>query len=214
MRVYRSPLRLFMFGVLGLLLMIAAVDVMFAHSVSTEPDNNDGVLTTRGQAQQRGDFVWGAAMIAAGTLMFGIGVTELVRRTPLLEVGEDGISAAIGTTTRDVMIPWSQIESISSAVVRDPFDGGRRERLFLELNEPGEVPREVVGAIWEGRTLSIDAHDWTKPVTEVMLAAQGGLDYNRRVQAISQMEPPSLTWEVKVPLGDAEQEPTTEEESE
>ena len=214
MRVYRSPLRLFAFGVLGLLLMIAAVDVMFAHSISTEPDNNDGVLTTRGQAQQRGDFVWGAAMIAAGTLMFGIGVTELVRRTPILEVSEEGITAPIGTTTRDVMIPWSQIESVSSTVVRDPFDGGRREQLLLELNEPGDIPRDVVGATWEGRTLSIDAHDWTKPVTEVMLAARGALDYNRRVAEIRQMEPPSLVWEVKVPTADEEDDRSSEVDTE
>lgn len=214
MRVYRSPVRLFLFGVLGLLLMIAAVDVMFVHRVSTPPDNTDGVLTTRGLAQQRGDFVWGAAMIAAGTLMFGIGITELVRRTPLLEVGEEGITAAIGTSTRDVVIPWSQIDSVSSGVIRDPFDGGRREQLLLELHDVGSVPRDVVGATWAGSTLSVDAHEWTKSVTEVMLAAQGALDYNRRIEAIAQMEPPSLVWEVKVSTGDDVENSATTEESE
>ncbi len=199
MRAYRSPMRLFLFGVVGLLLMIAAVDVMFAHSISTPPDNNDGVLTTRGQAQQRGDFVWGAGMIAAGTLLFGTGLIELIRRRPLVEVREDGISLAIGVKVRDVDVPWSQIESVSSGVIVDPFDGGRREQLLLEFSDEESIPTEVVGATREHTTLSVDAHDWTRRVTDVALAAQGALDYSRRLAAIEQMGAPSLVWEVKVP---------------
>ncbi len=211
MRVYRSPLRLFFFGAVGLLLMLAAVDVMFGHWVSTEPDATNGVLSTRGQAQQRGDFVWGAGLIAAGTLMFGIGVVELVRRKPLVEITENGIVAAIGTTERDVTIPWGRIESISSGVITDPFDGSRREQLMIEVTDQDGLPDEVVGATWEGTTLRLDAHDWTRKVTEVALAAQGALDYHRRVEEIEQMGPPSLVWEVTVPIVDpapaADEEP-------
>jgi len=77
MRAYRSPFRLFVFGILGMFLMIAAVDVMFGHWVSTPPEDNEGVFTTRGQAQQRGDIIWGAAMLGAGTLLFAGTVIEL-----------------------------------------------------------------------------------------------------------------------------------------
>jgi hypothetical protein len=214
MRVYRSPLRLFLFGVVGLVLMLAAVDVMFAHWVSTPPDNNEGVLNTRGKAQQRGDFIWGAGMMAAGTLLFGTGVIELVRRKPLVEIGEDGIVAAVGTTVRDVLIPWGQIESVSSGVLDDPFDGSRREQLFVQLTDVGSLPEDLISARREGALLSIDAHDWTTPVTDVALAAQGALDYHRRVEAISQMEEPSLVWEVTIPVVDDVAVDEAEEEQE
>jgi hypothetical protein len=212
MRVYRSPLRLFIFGVVGLILMVAAVDVMFAHWVSTEPDNNEGVLNTRGKAQQRGDFVWGAGLMAAGTLLFGSGVIELVRRKPLVEIREDGIVAAVGTTVRDVVIPWDQIESVSSGVVQDPFDGSKREQLFVELSDVGNLPEDLISAKREGTLLSIDAHDWTTPVIEMALAAQGALDYHRRVEAINQMGEPSLVWEVtNPPVEEAERDANEEE---
>lgn len=214
MRVYRSPLRLFLFGVVGLVLMIAAVDVMFAHWVSTPPDNNEGVLNTRGKAQQRGDFVWGAGLMAAGTLLFGTGVIELVRRKPLVEIGEDGIVAAVGTTVRDVVIPWGRIEFVSSGVIDDPFDGSKREQLFVELNDVGNIPADLISATREGALLSIDAHDWTTAVTDVALAAQGALDYHRRVEAISQMGEPSLVWEVTIPAAEDVAEDPIEEESE
>ncbi len=202
MRVYRSPLRLFVFGIVGLLLVLAAVDVMFGNWISTPPEDNNGVLTTRGQAQQRGDIVWGGAMIGVGTLLFGASVVELIRRKPLIEVYEDGIVASIGTTHRDVVLPWAQIEEVASGVRTDPYDGGIRDQLHVRLREKGDLPDGVIGATWEGRTLSIDAHDWTKPVTEVALIAQGGLEYYRRVEAINQMGGPSLVWEMKMSTGD------------
>ncbi len=201
MRVYRSPLRLFVFGIVGLLLMLAAADVMFGHWISTPPDGAPGLLTTRGQAQQRGDFIWGGAMIGVGALLFGASVVELIRRNPVIEVHENGIVAAIGATHRDVVLQWAQIEEVASGVRTDLYDGSTRDRLLVRLREKGDLPRDVIGATWEGRSLSIDAHDWTTPVTEVVLAAQGGLEYYRRVEAIGQMGEPSLVWEMKMSTG-------------
>jgi len=131
MSVYRSPLRLFLLGVVGLILIVASIDVMFAYRVSTEPENTDGVLSTRGQAQQRGDILWGAVMFGTGTLLFGGGIIELVRRRPVVRIREEGFTASIGTTHPYVTIPWSRIESISSTVTKDDYDGGLREQHSL-----------------------------------------------------------------------------------
>jgi len=209
MRAYRSPLRLFIFGIVGLFLMVAAVDVMFTHWVSTAPEENEGVLTTRGQAQQRGDFVWGAAIFATGALLFGGTVFQLSRRRPLVEIREDGIYLAVSTTSDDVVVDWRQIESIGSGVVVDSNDGGERSELIIVLNSRTDLPDEVVGAEWDGLTLWVDTHDWSEPIGDVEHAARVALEHFRRVQTIEAMGQPSLTWETTVaaPSAVAAQEP-------
>lgn len=216
MSVFRSPLRLFLLGVVGLILVVAAIDVMFAHRVSTEPENTDGVLTTRGQAQQRGDILWGAVMFGAGTLLFGGGIIELVRRRPVIRIQQEGLTASIGTKVPNVTVPWSQIESVSSTVTKDAYDGGRREQLVIVVVDRTGLPDDVVSAQWLGNELHIDAVDWTKRVTEVALSAQGALQHFRRVAEIEQMESPSVVWEpstvtgepaAEIDTGDTDEEP-------
>lgn len=198
MRAYRSPIRLFAFGLIGVALIFAAVDVMVGHWLSTEPENNEGVLTTRGQAQQRGDIVWGAAMVGIGTLLVGGAVVELVRRHPIAAVGQNGITLAIGSHERDVTIPWDHVDSVASDVVIDPYDASRRELLVIGILDRSGIPDDPIGAEWHGDELRVDLHDSTQPVTDVALAAQGALGHHRRVEEIKQMGPPSLTWETTV----------------
>ena len=198
MRAYRSPFRLFVFGIVGMFLMVAAVDVMFTHWVSTPPDENEGVLTTRGQAQQRGDIIWGAAMLGAGTLLFAGTVIELGRRKPLVEIREDGIFLAVSPTSDEVVVPWRQVESVRSGVTVDANDGGERTELIVVVNSRADLPDDLVGAEWDGPNLRVDTHDWSEPVADVTLAAQGALEHFRRVQEIEAMGQPSLTWETTV----------------
>lgn len=199
MRAYRSPFRLFIFGIVGMFLMIAAVDVMFGHWVSTAPEaNDDGVLTTRGQAQQRGDIIWGAALLGAGTLLFAGTVIELGRRKPLVEIREDGIFLAVSTTSDEVVVPWGTIESVSSGVTVDANDGGERTELIVVVDSRANLPDELVGAVWDGARLRVDTHDWSEPVADVALAAQGALEHFRRVEEIEAMGQPELTWETSV----------------
>ncbi len=195
MRTYRSPLRLFAFGLVGIILIVAAIDVMFGHWLSTAPEDTNGTLTTRGQAQQRGDILWGAALIGAGTLLVGGSVVELVRRKSLVVVTADGLVMAIGLHEADVVTPWSAVEDVTSDTVVDPYDGAVREVLVVALSDRTGVPAEPLGATWDGDTLLIDAHDWTRRVTDVALSAQGALGHYRRVEEIKQMGPPSVEWD-------------------
>lgn len=198
MRVYRSPIRLFVFGLMGLLLIVAALDVLYFHQVSTEPEANNGVLNTRGQAQQRGDMVWGGVMVGVGVLVVGGAVVELVRRRPNAVVSGEGMVVAIGPSEQDVVIPWDVVEEVGSDMVTDPYDGADREHLVITISDRADLPLDPIGAFWRGNTLYVDAHGWTKRVTDVALRAQGTLAHHQRVALVATMEPPSLTWETRV----------------
>jgi hypothetical protein len=211
MRAYRSPFRLFVFGIVGMFLMVAAVDVMFTHWVSTPPEENEGVLTTRGRAQQRGDIVWGAAMLGAGTLLFAGTVIELGRRKPLVEIREYGLFLAVSTTADEFVLPWGKVDSVRSGVTVDANDGGERTELVVVVNSREDLPDDLVGAVWDGPNLRVDTHDWSEPMADVVLAAQGALEHHRRVQEIEAMGQPKLTWETTVaaPSGAEAQESTS-----
>lgn len=211
MKTYRSPAKLFAFGLVGLILIVAAVDVMFGHWLSEAPEMTDGSLTTRGQAQLRGDLLWGSVMVATGVLLVGGAVVELVRRKPQALVSNSGLTLAIGSHEHDVEIPWEAIGSVSSDTAMDPFDGAERRYLLVELTDRGAVPDDLIGAVWEGDVLRVDADDWTKQVTDVALSAQGSLAHHRRMNELKDMGPPELVWDIDVT--DADTAPTAEVKS-
>ncbi len=196
MRVYRSPLKLFVFGIVGIVLMAAAADVMFGHWLSIPPDSNSGVLTTRGQAQQRGDLLWGGVMVVTGVLLFGGSVTELIRRRPTIIVDGDGLTFDAGAS--GVLIPWGDIEEISSGVFSAPYDGSIREQLVIETVPDRQIAGDLSGVTRDGDTIYVDAHAWTSRVTEVALAAQGAHVHFRRIETFRTYEPPSMVWETTV----------------
>ncbi len=201
MYAYRSSMRLFAVGVIGLILIVAALDIMFFHWLSTPPDGADSVLSTRGQAQQRGDMLWGASLIGIGVILFGTSLIELVRRKPVVDVRDDGLHAEIGAQAPDVLIPWSAVDSVSSTIVVDPYDGSAREQLVVRLVAPEAVPHALAGAVLNGNELHIDAHDWNRPVTDVALAAQGARDHAMRLQvAVTPETSPAGMWETRVDL--------------
>lgn len=196
MRAYRSPLKLFVFGIVGIVLIAAAADITFGHWVSTPPDDNDGVLTTRGYAQQRGDLVWGGAMLVTGILLFGGSVTELVRRKPTVSVNADGLVVDSGGGGE--LIPWGSIEDVSSGVVPDPYDGSMREQLIVEIAPDASLQDDEEHLPHVGDTIYVDAHDWSSRVTELALSAQGARDHFVRMEALRTYEPPSIVWETTV----------------
>jgi hypothetical protein len=194
-------MRLFAVGVIGLILIVAALDIMFFHWLATPPDGADSVLTTRGQAEQRGDMLWGASLIGIGVILFGTSLIELVRRKPVVDVRDDGLHAEIGAQAPDVLIPWSAVESVSSTIVVDPYDGSTREQLVVKLVAPEAVPHALAGAVLNGNELHIDAHDWNRPVTDVALAAQGARDHAMRLQvAVTPETSPAGMWETRVDM--------------
>lgn len=201
MHAFRAPFRLFIIGVVGLVLILAAVDILFLHEISTPPDGAPAQLTTRGLAQQRGDIVLGAALIGMGAVLLGTSFVELLKRKPVVDVRDDGLYAQIGGRIPDVLIPWAEVAAVTSGVDTDPYDGATRETLIVQVRDPKAVPASLAGAAWRGNELHIDAHDWNRPVTDIALAAQGARDHAMRPPPSatpSQPSQPSMMWETKV----------------
>jgi len=95
-------------------------------------------------------------------------------------------------------VPWGTIDSVRSGVTTDPNDGGERAEMVVVVNSRANLPDDLVGAEWEGPNLRVDTHDWSEPVTDVVDAAQDGLDHSRKVEEIRAMGKPELTWETTV----------------
>lgn len=212
MHAYRQPFKLFIIGVVGILLIVAAMDIMFFHWISTVPEGAPDALSTRGRAQQRGDIIWGGALIGMGVLLIGSSLIELFRRKPVVDVRDDGLYAQIGAQQPDVLIPWSQIAYVTSGVETDEFDGSVREQLVVAIKDPAAIPTEIAGAEWVGSELHIDAHDWTRGVTEIALAAQGARDYAMRAKTPPAQTAPAMMWETSVDIPDAQDLHKEEEE--
>lgn len=183
LRVDRSPIRLFLFGLVGLLLMIGAVDVMWGHWLSTAPDTYNEEITSKGRNQRRSDYVWGAFLLISGAGAFGYAVTSLIRRTPVLVLREDGMTLDIGPPGEDpVFVPWDAIESVQCAAEEDPDGGSDRDVLVVDLRDPSGLPAEPWGASWDGNRLVIDAAGWERPIEEVSIHAETAIEHARHLE--------------------------------
>jgi hypothetical protein len=182
LRVDRSPIRLFLFGLVGLLLMLGAVDVVWGHWVSTPPDTYNEEITSKGRNQRRSDYAWGAFMLAGGVGLFGYAVTSLIRRSPVLVLREDGIVIAVGAPGDEpVFVSWEAIDGVYCAAEKDPDGGSSRDVLVVDFIDPEGLPSEPWGASWDGNRLQIDAAGWEKPIGEVTIHAGIALEQARRL---------------------------------
>lgn len=183
LRVDRSPIRLFLFGLVGLFLMIGAVDVMWGHWLSTPPDTYNDEITSKGRNQRRSDYVWGAFFLVGGAGLFGYAVTSLIRRSPILVLREDGMTMAIGSPGDEPMfVSWDAIESVQCGVEKDPDGGPDRDVLVIDLRDPSGLPSEPWGASWVGNRLMIDAEGWERPLEEVSIHAETAIEHARRLE--------------------------------
>ena len=189
LRVDRSPIRLFLFGLVGLFLMVGAVDVMWGHWVSTPPDTYNDEITSKGRNQRRSDYVWGAFMLAGGVGLFGYAVTSLIRRSPVLVLREDGMVIAVGAPGDEpVFVSWEAIDGVYCAAEKDPDGGPSRDVLVIDFVDPEGLPSEPWGASWDGNRLQIDASGWEKPIGEVTIHAGIALEQAHRLATEEEMQ--------------------------
>lgn len=184
LRVERSPVRLFLMGVVGLVLVFAAIDIMWVHRISTPPlVNEDGTLTTKGSSQQRADFVWGSVFLAGGGVLFVTGLAGLLRRRPAIVVMAEGVEVFVTGPRTSTFVPWDDVLSVTSGTDLDVDGGGATPVYRLDLHERGDLPEEPWGAEWHGSVLAIDAAGWAIPVEEVAVRSQLAWEEHRRKQA-------------------------------
>lgn len=179
--VHRSPVRLFLFGVVGLLLMITSIDVMWLHRVSTPPEANDGVLTTTGQNQRRADYVWGIPMLFGGTALFGYAMFSLIQREPILVLRDDGVAFQVGKPgDAPRLVPWDAIEDVYTAVDPDPDDGPPSPVVVFDVMAPELLPDEPWDADWDGSRLKVYAGSWERRPEEVVMHARVAMEAAHR----------------------------------
>jgi len=179
-RVDISPVRQFLMGLVGLVLIVAAVDIMWGHWLSTPPDANEDVVTSKGRSQQRADIVWGGAFLIGGTTLFGVAVVSLVRRRPVLLIRDDGIEVYVSGPTTSNFVSWDDVRSLRSSLERDEDASRPRDVLVVDVTARGHLPEDPWGAEWHGTELRIDAGSWQPDVAEVVVHAQLALEEFRR----------------------------------
>jgi hypothetical protein len=175
----RNPLRSLLLGLAGLLLIIAAIEVLWVHRVSLDPErDSNGNLTTRGLAQLRADIVWGGSFLVVGGTMFAVALYALFDGRPVAELSEEGMSLRVGGPRTPVFVPWEEVLSVRSG--RDFEEGSTRPIpvLMVGVDHPERFPSELWGAEWDGDVLKVDAAGWT-PSPE-FVAAEADLELQRR----------------------------------
>ena len=178
LRVERSPVRQFLAGVAGLLLILAAIDIVWLHRVAGPPSTNpDGTLTSRGIVDKRMDVVWGSALLVGGTIVLLGAVAGLAIRRPVVEMTDDELRLRVGRGIRSgsplgvVAVPWSDVIAVRSTT--DETDGWEPTRvLVVEVVDPYVFPPEPWGAEWNGSQLVLDADGWQVAPEEVAMRAE------------------------------------------
>ena len=166
-RVDRSPIRQFLFGVAGLVLIIAAVDIIWAHKLSEPPSTDDNeVVTSRGQIDQRQDLIWGSLFLLVGGVTALGSAIGLLRNRAILEIDESGVSVRLLGANDMMHIPFHRIVSVRSGTDDDIDAAIRPRQLLIQVDEPGRFPEHLWGAEWQGNLLRIDTDGWSEPAEE------------------------------------------------
>lgn len=169
----RSPIRQLLLAAAGILLLIAALDIVSLHRLSDPPTTDDnGVLTSKGQTERRTDVIWGTLFGSIGASLVVVGLGGLITGRPVVELGDDALRLRVAGPLSMLEIPWSEVVSVKSG--RDYEDGGLIPVpvLLVEVTDPGRYPKELWGAVWDGPVLQVDADGWEASVADVAIRAE------------------------------------------
>lgn len=171
--VSKSATRQLLMTAAGVLLLLAALDVVVLHRLSDPPrTNDDGVITSKGQTERRTDLVWGTLFTVAGAALVVVGAGGMVTGRSVVELDEAGVSLRVAGPMSYLEIPWEDIASVRSG--RDYGDDGRipMPQLLIEVHDRVGYPDALWGAIWDGNTLRIDADSWDTTADDVAVRCE------------------------------------------
>jgi hypothetical protein len=169
--VDRSAGRQLLLILAGMVLVLAALDVMWLHRLSGPPEvNDDGAITSRGSAQRRQDILWSSVFFVSGGIAVVGGVVGLARRRGVLELTDAGIRARVLSSSGYLELPWGEIEAIRTGV-DDTGNEVDEPLLVVTVRDQLLFPHELWGAEWRGRDLRIAAGPWANRVEDVVVHA-------------------------------------------
>lgn len=171
--VGRSPVRQLLIAIAGMVLLVAALDIVWMHRLSDPPSADDaGVLTSKGRTERRTDLVWGSLFVVVGSSLVAVGFGGWVRGRSAVELHDDVLRLRVAGPLATMDIPWKDIVSIRSG--KDHDDDGRIPIpvLLVEVEDRTEYPDGLWGAVWEGNTLQVDADGWATTVDDVAIRAE------------------------------------------
>lgn len=169
----RSRVRQLLMAVAGLVLLVAALDIVSIHKLSDPPTTDDnGLITSKGQTERRTDLAWGTLFVVAGASLVIVGLGGLVFARPVIELDDEAIRLRVAGPMSMLDVPWDAVVSVRSG--RDYEDDGRVPIpvLLVEVDDPSVYPPELWGAIWEGNTLRVDADGWETTVDDVVVRSE------------------------------------------
>ena len=176
--VYRSPLRQFMFGLAGLILILAAIDIVWAHKLAEAPTiDAAGNLTSRGQIDRRHDLMWGSLFLLVGGGTVLVAIAGLVRRQPMLELDDGGVSVRLLSANEMMHIPFHRILWARSSSEDSPDASIRPRQLLIGVDDPSRYSDQLWGAEWRDGVLRIDTDGWSETAEEI--AIRIGIDKAR-----------------------------------
>lgn len=169
----KSPTRHLLMTAAGILLLLAALDIVSLHRLSDPPTADEaGVLTSKGQTERRTDVVWGTVFAVAGGSLVVAALGGLISKRPVIHLDGDAMQLRIAGPLSYLDIPWEDIVSVRSD--RDYDDDGRIPTpvLLVEVADRTGYPDGLWGAVWEGNTLQVDADGWETTVEDVVIRSE------------------------------------------
>ena len=176
-----------MFGVAGLILILAAIDIVWAHRVAEPPDATaEGALTPRGEIDRRQDLMWGSLFLVIGSVVTLASISGLLIRRSVFEMSEDGVSIRLLSGSDMLFIPFHRILMARSGTDESPGAAIRARQLLIAVDDPTRFPDQLWGAEWEDNVLRVDTDGWNETAEEVALRIdleKARAEYRERVAA-------------------------------
>ena len=169
----KSPTRQLLMTAAGLLLLLAALDIVSLHRLSDPPTtDDDGFITSKGQTERRTDLVWGTLFVVAGGSLLIAGLGGLVAGRPVVELDDEVMRLRVAGPMSYLEIPWEDIVAVRSD--RDYDDDGRIPVpvLVVEVEDRTLYPEALWGAVWVGNALQVDADSWETMVEDVVIRSE------------------------------------------
>ncbi len=191
-KVRRSALRMWGLALAGIPLLVIGADVLMQQRL-LGPLQTALFPEDKLQTFEARDVIWAWALVAAGVLLVGFGLKELIFPRKVVVLSREGVRLAVAGPFRPaVLVPWEQMEEAGAErllVEDEPVPA-----LILTIGGETALPEQPWGARWlaDGR-LGLLASDWEQPaeaVAEQIAAARATVAASPAGEGVGGEEPP------------------------